>query len=136
LRRRSLITVIETIGELKDHGVKLIIGGFGPLAGVIGESARNYPNVTYRSWVPFDQLFELESGFDLFVYVTDRDNEAHRWVSPTKLFTSMAFGRPIIVGEGTLSAKRIAAVWNGVAVPYGSKEELLKAIRMFKETLQ
>ncbi len=130
---RNLVTVIKAIGELKDHGVKLIIGGFGPLADVVGESARNYPNVTYRSWVPFDQLFELESGFDLFVYVTDRDNEAHRWVSPTKLFTSMAFGRPIIVGEGTLSARRISAVGNGVAVPYGSKEELIKAILMFKE---
>lgn len=130
---RNLVTTIETVGELKSKGITLVIGGFGPLANTIEDSTRMYDNITFISWVPYEKLLELESSFDLFVYVTDKDNTAHRWVSPNKLFNSMAFGRPIIVGEGTLAASRIAAVGNGVAVPYGSKEELKKAILMLKE---
>lgn len=130
---RGLTTIIEAVGGLKDYGVKLAIGGFGPLADVIREAAGKYDNVTYTSWVPFEQFFELESTFDLFVYPTDKDDPAHRWVSPNKLFESMAFGRPIIVGEGTLAAKRVEAVGNGLAVSYGSIEELKKAILYFKD---
>lgn len=129
---RGLTTVIEAVGELRDQEVRMVIGGFGPLADVIDEAARKYANVTYAAWVPFEKLYELESGFDLFVYVTDKDNAAHRWVSPNKLFESMALGKPILVGEGTISAERIAQVGNGVAVPYGSKEEIKKAILYFK----
>lgn len=130
---RSLTTVIEAVGELKNRGVRLVIGGFGPLAHVIEEAASKYDNVTYTGWVTFEHLFELEGGFDLFIYVTDKDNAAHRWVSPNKLFESMAFGGPIIVGEGTLAAARVAATGNGVAVPYGSRQALKKAILLFQE---
>lgn len=130
---RSLTTVIEAAGELKSHGVRLVIGGFGPLADVIGKAACKYDNVMYTGWVTFEHLFELEGGFDLFLYVTDKNNVAHRWVSPNKLFESMAFGKPIIVGEGTLAAARVAATGNGMAVPYGYRQELKKAILMFKD---
>ena len=130
---RSLTTVVEAVGELQEQGVKMIIGGFGPLADTIDEAARHFANVTYTAWVPFERLYDLESSFDLFVYVTDKENAAHRWVSPNKLFESMAFGRPIIVGKGTLAAERVETVGNGITVTYGSKEELKKAILVFKE---
>lgn len=130
---RGLPTIIEAAGELKDRGVELVIGGFGPLAETIEVNALKYANVTYIPWVPYEKLLELESRFDLFAYLTDSNSETYRWVSPNKLFESMAFGRPIIVGEGTLAAERVQAFGNGVAVPYGSKEVLKKAILMFKE---
>jgi glycosyltransferase involved in cell wall biosynthesis/SAM-dependent methyltransferase len=130
---RNLFTTIEAAGELRDKGVKLVIGGFGPLAEKVGEACRKYDNVMYMSWVPAERLFELESGFDAFVYVTDRSHAAHQWVSPNKLFESMAFGKPIIVGEGTLSAKRVSITGNGVATAYGSTEALKKAILALKE---
>jgi glycosyltransferase involved in cell wall biosynthesis len=133
---RNLETLIDAIGELKDSRVKLFIGGFGPLADRIAAACGEYANVTYTGWVTFERLFELENTFDLFVYVTDRDNADDLWVSPNKLFESMAFGRPIIVGEGTLSARRVAAMGNGVAVPYRCKEELKQAILLFKDDPQ
>lgn len=130
---RNLTTTVEALGKLKDEGITLVVGGFGPLADVIERYAGKYDNVTFIPWVPYEKLLELQAGFDLFLSVTDKDKETYRWVSPNKLFESMAFGKPIIVGDGTLAARRVAAVGNGVAVPYGSEEELQKAIRMFKE---
>ncbi|HEY6012235.1 MAG TPA: glycosyltransferase, partial [Nitrospirota bacterium] len=130
---RNLQTTIEAVGELHDRGVKLVIGGFGPLAEVVRGGAAKYANVVWVPWVPYEKLLELEAAFDIFVYVADSGNEAYKWVSPNKLFESMAFGRPIIVGEGTLAAARVGAMGNGVAVPYGSKEELKKAVLALKE---
>lgn len=130
---RNLDTIIDAAGELKDEGVKLIVGGFGPLAEVIREHAERCDNVVYVPWIPYEKVLELERGFDLFVCVMDSNSESYKWVSPNKLFESMAFGSPIIVGEGTLAANRVDAVGNGVAVPYGSKVDLKKAILMFKE---
>lgn len=129
---RNLITIIEAIGELKDEGVKLIIGGFGPIEDQVKAVAGRYENITYTSWIPYDRLLEIESTFDVLLQISDKNDKAQKWLSPNKLFESMAFGKPIIVGEGTFVAKRVASIGNGVAVRYGSKEELQRVILNFK----
>ena len=37
--------------------------------------------------------------------IGDPDHAGYRWVSPNKVFESMALGRPIIVAERTLAAE-------------------------------
>ena len=59
-----------------------------------------YPNVTFLGWVPDDELMSTMGGFDVFVQIEDPDHPAYRWVSPNKVFESMALGRPIVVAEG------------------------------------
>ncbi len=125
---RNLRTIIETAGTLKDHGITLVIGGFGPLERQIRQLSENYENVVFTGWVPHEDLPDLESRFDVFIQVTDPVSPSQKWVSPNKLFTSMAYGRPIIVGEGTLAADRVESIGNGVAVPYGSKAALQHVI--------
>jgi len=125
---RDLINVVEAVGELKDRGVKLVIGGFGPLEDTIKELSQKYDNVLFTSWIPYEKVLEMERSFDVFVYITDKMHAGQRWVSPNKLFESMAFGTPIIVGEGTLAAGRVEAAGNGIVVRYGSKEELQRAL--------
>ena len=131
---RNLLTLVEAVGELQSGGVHLIIGGFGPLARQVQTSAERYDNVTFMDWVPYDRLLEIESGFDLFVQVLDCQGENVKWgsASPNKLFEAMAFSRPIIVGRNTLTEKKITTFGNGVAVTYGSKEELQEAILRFR----
>lgn len=130
---RNLTTIIEAVGELKDAGLKLLIGGFGPLEDQIKEKAYHYENIVYMSWVPYEKLLEIESTFDLFIHIIDRNDESQRWGSPNKLFESMAFGKPIIVGEGTLSERKVNSIGNGIAVQYGCKEELQRAILTFQQ---
>lgn len=129
---RNLMTIIDALGELEAEGVKLIIGGFGPIEKEVKARSRKYKNITYIGFIPYSEVLNIESSFDLFIYITDLKNEGQRWVSPNKLFESMALGKPIIVGEGTLVAKRVSMVGNGVVVKYGSKLELKKAILELK----
>lgn len=128
---RNLINIVEAAWELKGQGVKLVIGGFGPLEETIRKLSQKYENVLFTPWIPYEQVLEMERSFDVFVYITDKTHTGQRWVSPNKLFESMAFGTPIIVGEGTLAAERVEAVGNGVVVHYGSKEELQRALLDF-----
>lgn len=132
---RNLITIIEAIGDLKDEGVKLVIGGFGPIEDQVKAVASRYENIIYTSWIPYDRLLEIESTFDVLLQISDKGDKAQKWLSPNKFFESMAFGKPIIVGEGTLVAKRVASIGNGIAVRYGSKEELKGAIMNFRKNL-
>jgi len=130
---RNLSTVIEACGELEKKGVRLVIGGFGPLETLIEAHAENCANVSYKKWLPYEKLLEEESNFDLFFHITDPTNESQKWVSPNKLFEAMAFGKPIIVGKETLAARRVEAFGNGVAVNYGSRKELQEVILRFKK---
>ena len=131
---RNLQTVIEACGELEKQGVRLVIGSFGPLEKEIEALASRWSNVTYRKWIPsYQQMLAEESTFDLFFHITDPASEAQKWISPNKLFEAMAFAKPIIVGRDTLAARRVEKFGNGVAVNYGSKQELQEAILGFRE---
>jgi glycosyltransferase involved in cell wall biosynthesis len=129
---RDLLTVVDACGELESNGVRLVIGSFGPLETQIENYTEKWSNVIFMKWLPYEKLLEEDSSFDLFFHITDPNNESQKWVSPNKLFEAMAFGKPIIVGKGTLAAKRIEAIGNGIAVSYGSKDELQEAILRFK----
>lgn len=129
---RNLFTTVEAVGELADESIKLVIGGFGPLARDIERFSEKYSNVTYTGYMSYSDVLKTEILFDAFVYINDAGSNSQKWVSPNKLFESMAFGKPIIVGEGTLAAERVSAIGNGVIVKYGSKEALKRAIMTFK----
>lgn len=137
---RNLLTIIDAVGELDNEGVSLVIGGFGPIGHGVDESSKKYRNVTYIGSVPYlpmnSEVLKIERTFDLFVYISNPENEGQRWVSPNKLFEGMALGKPIIVGEGTLVADRVSDIGNGIVVKYGSKEELKRAILRFKNNPQ
>jgi glycosyltransferase involved in cell wall biosynthesis len=130
---RNLVTIIEAAGGLKGQGVRLVIGGFGPLEERIEECALLHDNVTYSPWLPYEKVLLMEEGFDVIIHMTDPDNPAQKWASPNKLFESMALGKPMIVAEGTLTAQRVAETGNGLIIKYGSKEELQKAILRFRD---
>lgn len=129
---RSLAELVEVVGELQTEGVSLVIGGFGNLEARLRLLAERYANVEFISWIPYERVLELESTFDVMAVVFDKEDEAHRWGSPNKFFEAMALGKPLIVGEGTVSASRALAVGNGVAVTYGNKVELREVILLLK----
>lgn len=137
---RNLLTIIDAVGELNDEGVRLIIGGFGPIGQSVEKSSKKYSNVTYIGSVPYllmnSEVLRIEGTFALLLYISDPANEGQKWVSPNKLFESMALGKPIIVGEGTLVADRVSDIGNGIVIKYGSKEELKRAILRFKNNPQ
>lgn len=125
---RNLVEIVEAVGELQESGVWMIIGGFGPLEEEIAGRARERNNITYVGWIPHADVLETEKTFDVFVYTTDPGSESQKWVSPAKLFESMALGIPIVVSKDTLAAQRVASIGNGIAVEYGSQSALRDTI--------
>jgi glycosyltransferase involved in cell wall biosynthesis len=125
---RSLDTIIDTVGELADQGVRLVMGGFGPLEPELRSRAASCVNVNFLGWVPDDEVMATMGAFDVFVQIEDPGHPAYRWVSPNKLFESMALGRPIIVATGTLAAARIEESGHGITVAYGDSHDLRRAL--------
>lgn len=121
---RSLDVIIDTVGDLAPEGVRLILGGFGPLSRELEAQAAAYSNIEFRGWVPSEELMSTMATFDVFVQIEDPKHPAYRWVSPNKVFESMALGRPIIVAAGTLAAERVRESGHGLAVTYGNASEL------------
>jgi len=129
---RNLLTIIKTVGELENEGVRLVIGGFGPLEETIKNRSMKYKNISFIGWVPYEEVLKLENSFHVMIHTTDPENLSQKWVSPNKLFESMALGKPIIVSEGTLSAKRVDMLKCGLIVKYGSEMDLRGAILQLK----
>ena len=109
---RNLLTVIEACGEMAEQGVRLVIGGFGPLGRARWKPRPVACQTFLSNWLPYQQMLAEEAGFDLFLHMTDPTNESQKWVSPNKLFEAMAFGKPIIVGTGTLTSRRVETFKN------------------------
>jgi glycosyltransferase involved in cell wall biosynthesis len=130
---RNLDVLIRAVGSLSAEGVRLVIGGYGPLASAISNLASAFANVDYRGWVSEQEMPGLQATFDLFYQVEDPRHPAYRWVSPNKLFDSMAYRRPILVAEGTLAAETVLQVGHGVAVPYGDEAATRNAIRLLQD---
>jgi glycosyltransferase involved in cell wall biosynthesis len=130
---RSLDVLIRTVGSLSGEGVRLVIGGYGPLASTVSDLSDSFPNVDFRGWVSDAELPDLQATFDLFFQVEDPHHPAYRWVSPNKLFDSMAYKRPILVAEGTLAAETVSQVGHGVAVPYGDEVALRDVLRRLRD---
>jgi len=133
---RSMSVLIDSAGELDSEGVRLVVGGYGPMEEDVKERSIKYPNVKFIGEVHNLEVMKIEATFDLFIYVCDPENEGHKWVSPNKLFESMALKKPIIVADGTLVAKRVNSIGNGLTVQYGSKDELKAAILRLKNNPQ
>jgi glycosyltransferase involved in cell wall biosynthesis len=129
---RNLLTIMNTVGELEKEGIRLIIGGFGPLEETIKNKSMEYNNISFIGWIPYKEVLKLENSFHVMIHTTDPENPSQKWVSPNKLFESMALGKPIIVSEGTLSSKRVGMINCGLIVKYGSEMDLRGAILRLK----
>jgi glycosyltransferase involved in cell wall biosynthesis len=126
---RSLEAIVDTVGSLGDEHVTLQLGGFGPMEEDLRRRASEFSNVKFLGWVDDIELMKTMGAFDVFVQIEDPNHPAYRWVSPNKVFESMALGRPIVVAKGTLAADRVADTGHGVTVRFGDSGDLRQALR-------
>jgi glycosyltransferase involved in cell wall biosynthesis len=115
------------------EGITLTLGGFGPQRELLERQAAVYSNVTFLGWVEPEELMSTMAGFDVFVQIEDPAHPAYRWVSPNKVFESMALSRPIVVAAGTLAAERATEAGHGILVRYGDGANLRDALRQLRD---
>jgi GT2 family glycosyltransferase len=130
---RALEVLVDTVGSLADERVQLRLGGFGVLEDRLRRKAARHPNVEFLGPLDYDVALDVLGDCDVLVQLGDPTHPALRWVSPNKVFESMAMGRPLIVAEGTLAADRAVKAGHGVPVRYGDADDLGRALLSLRD---
>ena len=130
---RSLDVLVDAVGSLAGDGVRLVLGGFGTLEEDLRHRASRYPNVEFLGPVPYEETLGILGKSDVLVQLGDPNHAALRWVSPNKVFESMAVARPVLVAEGTLAAQRAVDAGHGIPVRYGDAAGLRRALLALRD---
>ena len=111
-----------------DPQVAFVINGGGSARPVLERAAAGLPNVRFVDMAPKARLPEVVAAADLHV-VPLRTGLARSSV-PSKLYTILAAGRPVVasVDAGTEVARTVQAAGAGLAVPPDDPEAFTKAI--------
>jgi colanic acid biosynthesis glycosyl transferase WcaI len=126
---QSLDLVLAAAAHLADDPqVAFVINGGGSARPGLERAAAGLPNVHFADMAPKARLPEVVASADLHV-VPLRSGLARSSV-PSKLYTILAAGRPVVasVDAGTEVARTVEAAGAGVAVPPDDPEAFTKAI--------
>jgi colanic acid biosynthesis glycosyl transferase WcaI len=131
---QSLDLVLAAAAHLAhDPDVVFVINGGGAARPGLEAAAAGLPNVRFVDMQPKDRLAEVAAAADIHV-VPLRTGLARSSV-PSKLYTILASGRPVVasVDLGTEVARTVAEAGAGIAVPPDDAEAFTKAIAALLE---
>lgn len=129
-------TLLETAEILMNTNPEieiLFVGDHSVFAGMLAEKKkRSLENIRFLPYQPAAKLKSLMESGD--VHLISMKTEAAGLVVPSKLYSALAVGRPVIfVGpEGNETAQVIRDFKTGTVVPQGDAEQLANAIRKFR----
>ena len=126
---QSLDLVLAAATHLAhDPQVAFVINGGGSARPVLERAAAGLPNVRFVDMAPKARLPEVAAAADIHV-VPLRTGLARSSV-PSKLYTILAAGRPVVasVDAGTEVARTVEAAGAGLAVPPDDPEAFTKAV--------
>lgn len=126
---QSLELVLAAATHLADDpDVVFVINGGGSARAGLEQAAAGLPNVRFVPMQPKARLPEVAAAADLHV-VPLRTGLARSSV-PSKLYTILASGRPVVasVDPGTEVARTVEAAGAGLAVPPDDPEAFTKAV--------
>lgn len=126
---QSLDLVLAAATHLQhDPDVVFVINGGGSARPGLEQAAAGLPNVRFVDMQPKERLAEVAAAADIHV-VPLRTGLARSSV-PSKLYTILAAGRPVIasVDPGTEVARTVTDAGAGLAVPPDDPEAFTKAV--------
>ena len=131
---QSLDLVLAAAGHLAhDPDVAFVINGGGVARDDLRARAAGLDNVVFVDMQPAERLAEVAAAADIHV-VPLRTGLARSSV-PSKLYTILAAGRPVVasVDRGTEVARTVEAAGAGIAVPPDDAEAFTKAVASLVE---
>jgi colanic acid biosynthesis glycosyl transferase WcaI len=135
---QSLGLVVAAATHLAhDPDVVFVINGGGSARPALEAAAAGLSNVRFVDMQPKERLAEVAAAAD--VHVVPLRTGLARSSVPSKLYTILASGRPVVasVDPGTEVARTVEAAGAGVAVPPDDAESFTKAVvRMIEEPEQ
>lgn len=101
----SLISLAGLIGPKVE--ITLMLSDFSP--GYLGELkalSKNMENVLIKPTVPFEDIIETISNFDIGIHLMDRDGSQHEFALPNKFFEFMSAGLMLVV-SGSMEMQKV-----------------------------
>jgi colanic acid biosynthesis glycosyl transferase WcaI len=124
---QDLETLISAARQVPD--VEVVIAGAGARRGELERAASGIPNLTFRGYVPEEQLSESLSSASL--HFVGLSAGLSGYAVPSRLYSVLAAGRPVLVtaDEDSEAAELVHRVGCGFVLPPGRPHELAEVIR-------
>ncbi|MEI2419039.1 glycosyltransferase family 4 protein, partial [Arthrospira platensis SPKY2] len=124
--------LIEAVKELVEQGydiVLMVVGGGLALKDLqaLGLSGSGKENIIFTGRVPFSQMLDYYSVFDLCVFPR-RNDEVCRYVPPLKVLEPMAMAKPVIVSNLPPLVEMVEDGKTGLVCKCGDTESLKSQI--------
>jgi glycosyltransferase involved in cell wall biosynthesis len=134
-RRLNLDRVIEAVKEI--DGVRLVVAGYGDMAGEIAALAAEMPDkLTFLGKIPYAEVIRQGKMADLFFVLRDPVVPFYRYICGSTLFNAMLCGKPILVNQGTSTTKKVVEENCGLAVDPGDSRALKQAVIELRDSPQ
>jgi colanic acid biosynthesis glycosyl transferase WcaI len=128
---QDLDTLVAAAAEVPD--VEIVIAGTGARRGELERLASGLSNVTFKPYVPEEQLSESLSSASL--HFVGLSPGLSGYAVPSRLYGVLAAGRPVLVAadEDSEPAKLVREARCGIVVPSGSPRDVAAAIRSARD---
>jgi glycosyltransferase involved in cell wall biosynthesis len=132
---RGLFEAGDAVLELRDAA--FVAMGFGRLKDALrerdGDPRRAGRHFTLPPVAP-EEVTRWSASADITVFLAPGENLNQRWMTPNKLWESLAGGAPVLVGEASEAARAIVEPDDvGIAVPAGDVGATVAALRRLLE---
>ena len=132
-RLLNLDKVIDVVKEI--DGVKLVVAGYGDMAGEIGELAVSLPDkFEFLGKISYQEVIRRGLAADLFFVLRDPVLPFYRYICGSTLFNAMICGKPILVNQGTSTTKKVSEENCGIAVNSGDVDQIKQAIIKLRDS--
>lgn len=131
-RRLNLDKVIAAIKNI--NNVELIIAGYGDQVEEIKKWTKNMPDkVKFIGKISYAEVISRNMKADLLFTLYDPIIPINKYASPNKLFEAMMCGKPILVSEGTATARIVKEENCGLVVDCNNTDEIKNKIITLKK---
>lgn len=131
-KRLNLGNIFAAISDVE--GIRMIIAGYGDQVNEIKEWAKKVPEkIDYVGRLNYLEVLKKSVQSDLLFSIRDPLRPTHKYICGSKIFEAMMCAKPILVSEGTATARKVAKARCGILIDANNIQEIKMAIVSLKE---
>jgi len=126
-KKLNLDRIYEAVKEVE--GVRIVFAGYGDLVGEIRDWSREMPDkIKFIGEISHAQVLEESAKADLLFVLRDPVVRVNRYICGSKILEAMMCGTPMLVNDGTSTAKKVREENCGLVVKADRIEQIRDAI--------
>ncbi len=126
-RKLNLDKLVSAVKDIKS--VKLTIAGYGDQVEEVRQWSQQTPDqIEFLGQIKHSETLKRSAGADLLFELRSAEVPQHKYICGSKILQAMMCGTPILVNEGTSTAKKVAEENCGLVVDANNVAEIRNAI--------